>query len=218
MIGFWLLAAPIPAAIAKDGANYLLRAISLYPILTYFCALGLVFSFEILKNKTAKVIYSLSLVSVFLFSIYYYFFGYFHVYPSLAKDSYEYGFKALSGFQKETNSTLLITWEDKYPYSQFCFWQRLPIEDCDIAKTDQKREAIGDSRVDYPLKQVYFSLPANENDLSLIVDKYKPQYLVLSERFKNKYPNFFTKIKPEKMILNPDKTVSFYIYKLNAND
>ena len=218
LLGLWLVASPVPAAITKDGANYLLRAIALYPILTYFCALGIMLFVEKIQSKSLKILSSLALVLIFGFSVYSYFFGYFHVYPSLAKDSFEYGFKELSDFQKETNATLLITWEDKYPYSQFCFWQKLPITVCDLNKTDLQREMVGDSRVDYPLEKVIFSLPENEKDLKLIIEKYQPQYLALSVRFAKNYQNFFAKMKPIKTINNPDGSVSFYLFDLKNYD
>lgn len=214
LILLWVLASPIPAAITKDGYGYLLRAITLYPLLTYFCALGLVTLYNQLKSKIAKVTYFFSVSMLLLFSAYYYFFGYFHVYSSLAKDSFEYGFKALSDFQQRTNSSLLITWEDKYPYSQFCFWQHLDYEVCKPAIENTKREIVGQSRVDLPLNNLIFSLPQTEADLVEIVNKYNPRYLALSSRFLKNYPTYFDKLNLVETIKNPDDTVNFYIYKL----
>ena len=182
LIALWLVASPIPAAITKDGAAYLLRSISLYPILTYFCALGLVCSFDYFKSVSTKIIYCLLLLAVFTFSAHYYLFGYFHVYPSLAKNSFEYGFKGLSDFQQTTKVKMLVIWEDKYPIGLFCFWQNLPYDVCK-AENLNKSEIVGESRVDLPNKNIHFSLPKNEKDLEAIVTKYKPSHIALSTRF-----------------------------------
>ncbi len=212
LITLWLLASPIPAAITKDGAGYLLRSISLYPLLTYFCALGLVYSLEFFQNNFSKVIYFATISVIGTFSVFYYFFGYFHVYPSLAKDSFEYGFKALSDFQQNNKSKLLIIWEDKYPYSQFCFWQKLPYSVCDPSKTDT-REYLGETRVDLPSQSIFFSLPSTESDLKQVVKKYQPDYVALSTRFLENYPKFFLNYQVIETIKNPDDTVSFFIYQ-----
>lgn len=214
LIALWVLASPIPAAITKDGAGYLLRSISLYPLLTYFCAAGLVHSFEIFKSFVAKAIYFIVLSGFFIFSCSYYFYGYFHVYPSLAKESFEYGFKDLSEFQQKIGSSMLIIWEDKYPYNQFCFWQKLPFSLCDTSKTNL-RETLGETRIDLPSKKIIFSLPKSEVDLELVVKKYQPEFIALSTRFTENYPKFFLNSVLEKTVINPDKTISFYIYQVN---
>ena len=213
LIALWILASPIPAAITKDGAGYLLRSISLYPVLTLFCAFGLVYTLEIFKNYFAKLLFGVSLFGLFIFSFFYYFYGYFHVYPSLAKDSFEYGFKSLSDFQQKENSSLLIIWEDKYPYSQFCFWQKLPFTVCNPSKTNT-RETLGQSRVDLPSNNIFFSLPKNENDLQQIIKKYQPDFIALSTRFLANYPKVFLSLELVDTIKNPDNTISFYIYQV----
>ncbi len=213
-ITLWALASPIPAAITKDGSGYLLRSITLYIFLTYFCALGLVFSYNFFKTNFSRLFYSLALALTITFSCFHYFYGYFHVYPTLAASSFEYGFKSLSDFQKLENSTLLITWEDKYPYEHFCFWQKLPYETCDQNKTNT-RELLGETRVDLPIEKVLFSLPKNEIELENVVGKYQPEYIALSSRFLNNYPTYFKDLKLVREIKNPDTTTSFFIYKSN---
>lgn len=216
-IALWLVASPIPAAITKDGAGYLLRSISLYPILTFFCAQGLVYSFNCFKSVFVRIIYGLLLLAIFVFSAHYYFFGYFHVYPSLAKNSFEYGFKGLSDFQRSTGSKLLIIWEDKYPISLFCFWQNLPYDLCK-AENLRKSETVGETRVDMPTKNVYFTLPKTEKDLEAIVTRYTPSHIALSDRFLEIYPEFFKDYKIVDTIKNPDDTSSFYIYQIEKRN
>lgn len=213
LIALWVLASPIPAAITKDGAGYLLRSISLYPILTYFCALGLVCSFAYFKSSSIKIIYGIFLFVIFMLSVHYYFFGYFHVYPSLAKNSFEYGFKGLSDFQQSTKDKMLIIWEDKYPIGLFCFWQNLPYDVCKSENLGES-EVVGETRVDLPNKNIYFSLPKNEKDLEEIITKYKPNHIALSNRFLENFPTYFKKYKIVDIIKNPDDTSNFYIYQV----
>lgn len=210
----WILASPIPAAITKDGDSYLLRAIILMPLLTYFCSLGVVNFLLLVNGWHHKAVYLLVLGAVALSSIFYYFFGYFHVYPGLAKDSFEYGFKSLSDFQLLYPKKLLITWEDKYPFLQFCFWQNKPIAICKLEDTNT-RETLGESRVDLPINNVLFSLPKNEMDLNNIVKKYQPNFIAVSSRYFSVYPNYFTDKKIVKEITNPDDTISFKIYQVD---
>lgn len=210
----WIIASPIPATITNDGANYLLRAVTLLLFLTYFCAEGIVELYEVIKNKWACLLYSFVLVIIGLFSASYFLFGYFHVYPSLAKESFEYGFKSLSDFQLKNNQKLLITWEDKYPYLQFCFWQQLPMSVCDTRLTNT-REVVGSSRVDSPLSNILFSLPKTEKDFFEIIKIYRPDFIALSNRYYKNFPNIFEKMTLIDTIKNPDDTSSFEIYRVN---
>lgn len=213
LITLWILASPIPAAIAKDGAGYLLRASTLLPFLTYFCALGIVYFYENLKYIYQKLLYLLILSIVSLYSFFCYFYGYFHVYPSLAKDSFEYGFKSLSVFQQSNNGKLLIVWEDKYPYTQFCFWQQLPFEVCDTKNTNTRKN-IGESRVDLPIPNLLFSLPKTSEDVELVTKTYQPRYIAVPPKYSDVFSKYLKNKKPIKQIFNPDQTVSFSIYEI----
>lgn len=213
----WILASPLPAAITKDGATYLLRAITMMPFLTYFCALGIVEVFELFKNKFQKIVFGVALGIVALYSSYYYFYGYFHVYPALAADSFEYGFKELTEFQDKHPGKLLIIWDDKYPYSHFCFWQNLPYELCapDKIKT---REYLGSSRIDLPLPNVIFSLPVSVSDLELITKNYELSYVAIPKKYTKNFEDWSARRKPVEIINNPDLTPAFKIYQINNLD
>jgi hypothetical protein len=210
----WILVSPLPAAITKDGANYLLRAITLMPFLTYFSGLGLVGSVSWFKNKIIKAVYLVALLFIGLYSAYYFYFGYFHVYPALAAQSYEYGFKEISDFQVSNPGKILIVWEDKYPTLYFCFWQKLPTDVCDRTKLNST-DMINNTIVDLPLDSLLFSLPQNEIDLSAVIAKYRPQYLVIP----SKYFGLFPKIEKSESLIQtikyPDKTTAFSIYQVN---
>jgi hypothetical protein len=208
----WILASPIPAAITKDGATYLLRAVTLMPFLTYFCALGMVTTHEVIKSSFLKMVYVFALSAITLFSAYYYFYGYFHVYPALSANSFEYGFKELADFQAANPGKMLIIWDDKYPFTHFCFWQNLPYSVCDLSKIDT-RVTVGDSRVDLPLPEVIFSLPKSQGDLDLIIKDFKPVFLVIPNKYIELFPAY-SKNYSVNTINNPDKTIAFEIYEI----
>ncbi len=210
----WILVSPIPAAITKDGATYLLRVITLMPFLTYFCTLGIVESFGLFKKKLPKYLLGTSLVFIGLYSTYYFYYGYFHVYPALAASSYEFGFKELADFQRGQKGALLVIWDDKYPSSYFCFWQSLPFSVCDRKKMT-KQENINSSTVFSPLPDLFFSLPVSEADLLLILSKYQPLYLAVPSKYTVLFQNIEKKHPIVQTINNPDQTIAFVIYSIN---
>lgn len=213
LITLWLLASPLPAAITKDGATYLLRVITMMPILTYFCALGLVEAYEFQKTFFRKTLYTSIVGGILLFSSYYYFFGYFHVYPALSADSFEYGFKELANFQTANPGKMLIVWDDKYPYNHFCFWQNLPYSVCKTENTNT-RVTVGVSRVDLALPEVIFSLPSSINDLIAIIGRYHPSYLIIPNKYNKKFSTLLENYKIIKIINNPDTSIAFEIYEI----
>jgi len=209
----WILVSPIPAALTKDGANYLLRVITLTPFLTYFSGLGLVESISWFKNKILRIVYIAILFFVGIYSTYYFYFGYFHVYPALAAQSYEYGFKEISDFQTSNSGKMLIVWEDKYPTLYFCFWQKLSTSVCDQEKintTDKINEII----IFTPIDKLLFSLPQTESDINSIIAKYKPKYVAIPEKYSINFPNFLKLGKLVHTIKYPDQTIVFRIYQI----
>lgn len=210
----WILISPIPAAITKDGATYLLRVITLMPFLTYFSALGIVNSLEFFKNKYIKFTYGIIIGLISVFSIYYFLFGYFHVYPALSAQSWEYGFKDLSDFNATNKGKILVIWDDKYPVWYFCFWQKLPSNICDQKKINSS-ENLNGSRIDLPIDNLSFSLPQNEKDFELINLKYKPIYIAMPGKYTDNFPVFIKKNMPIQVIKYPDQSTAFTIYKIN---
>ncbi len=213
LITLWILASPLAAAITKDGATYLLRVITLMPFITYFAALGIVEFYELLKGKFTKISYLLILSIISLYSAFYYFYGYFHVYPALAADSFEYGFKELAQFQTKRPGKMLVIWDDKYPFSLFCFWQNLPFDDCKFEDTNTRVE-IGSSRLDLALPKVIFSLPSSPTDLELVVRGSAPKYIALPTKYKKNFLPLPKNYKLVETVKNPDLSTVFEIYEI----
>ncbi len=210
----WILASPIPAAITKDGAGYLLRVVTMLPFLTYFCALGIVESFNLVK-KNLKIPYGILIGLIGLYSAYYFFFGYFHVYPSLSARSYEYGFKELSDFQvKNNNAPMLVIWDGYYHNNDFRFWQNTPFDQYNSFKISEI--VIGESHFNQTFTNLYFVNPKSLNDLQRFLTVIPVDYIVLPDRYFINYPTeidaeFAT---PSAVIKYPDQTPALRIYNL----
>lgn len=207
----WILVSPIPAAITKDGSGYLLRVVTMLPFLTYFCALGLVESFNLVK-KNWRWPYGLLIALVGLYSAYYFFFGYFHVYPALSARAYEYGFKELSDFQvSHDNATMLIIWDGYYPLNHFLFWQEVPFSEYEKMKIVPI--VIGETTYFQTLPDLYFANIKQTPDLGAFIKSHKPAHIVLPDRYFVKYPEEIIKLLTlEEEIKYPDQTAAFRIY------
>lgn len=210
----WILVSPIPGAITKDGPTYLLRVITLMPFLSYFCALGIATPLDLFRKKWQKITYLVFVSGSILFSAYYFYYGYFHVYPTISAQSWEYGFKEVSDFNSDNPEKMLIIWDDTYPYLYFCFWQKLPHDICNPTIIDKARENINDTRIDLPFENLLFSLPKNEFDLTEIIQKYKPKYVVIPQKRQTLFPVFIKKNIPIETIKYPDQTTAFSIYQV----
>lgn len=210
----WILASPIPAAITKDGAGYLLRVVTMMPLLTYFCAFGLVESFKLIKPKW-KVTYGVSVGVIALYSIWYFFFGYFNIYPTIAGHAFEAGFKELSDFQvAHQEKTMLILWDGYYPYTQFLFWQNIPVKDYEKLKITPI--GIGQTTFWKTLPDLYFANPMQNIDVANFIDRYHPTYIVFPDRYFVKWSGDLLTLTDKKVdqIDYLDKTTAFTVYTL----
>jgi hypothetical protein len=207
----WILVSPIPAAITKDGAGYLLRVVTMLPFLTYFCALGLVESFNLVR-KGWRWPYGILLTLIGLYSAYYFFYGYFHVYPALSARSHESGFKELADFQtSHNNASFLVIWEGFYHDKDFRFWQNTPFEKQRAFQI--KRIDVGGSAFWQTYPNLYFSSPGSIEDFKSFLSQYRPEYVVLSDRYFLKYPvEIEDLLSPVSGVKYPDQTTAFTIY------
>lgn len=210
----WILVSPIPAALTKDGAGYLLRAVTVLPFLTYFCALGLVESFNLVR-KNWRWPYGAVIAIIGLYSAWSFFYGYFHVYPALSARAYEYGFKELSDFQVASEGrTMLIVWDGYYHVGDFLFWQKVPLVEYEKMKITPI--GIGETTFWKTLPNLYFTVPKDTKNVAQFIKDYQPAFLVLPDRYFVKYSDDLLKLTAGKVyeIEYPDKTTAFTIYTL----
>lgn len=212
----WIVASPLPAAITKDGAGYLLRAVTMLPFLTYFCALGIVESFNLIKGKW-RIPYGLLVALVGLYSAYYFFFGYFHVYPALSARSYEYGFKELSDFQVVNgNAPMLVIWDGYYHNTDFRFWQETPMDQYKAFKL--KEIVVGESHFNQTFPNLYFVNPKSLKDVQMFIKENYVDYIVLPDRYFVNYPVEIDKVfaSPSAVIKYPDQTPALKIFEIQV--
>jgi len=210
----WILASPIPAAITKDGAGYLLRVVTMLPFLTYFCALGIVESFNLIK-KNWRIPYGVLVAIIGLYSAYYFFYGYFYVYTSLSARSYEYGFKELSDFQvANNNAPMLVIWDGYYHNNDFRFWQNTPFDQYEAFKLKQTR--IGESEFNQTFPNLYFVNPQSTEDIEEFLKQNTVSFVVLPDRYFVKYPIELGQDlgTPSAVIKYPDQTPALTIYSV----
>jgi hypothetical protein len=210
----WILVSPIPAALTKDGAGYLLRAVTMLPFLTYFCALGIVESFNLIHKKL-KPFYFAFLSLIFIYSAWSFFYGYLHVYPALSARAYEYGFKELSNFQvNHQNAPILVVWDGYYHNGDFRFWQRTPFDQYEAFKL--KQIVIGESTFWQTFPNLYFSSPKSVEDYKNFIKQYEPVYVILPDRYFVKYPvEIENLLDPIEQIMYSDQTIAFQIFTPN---
>jgi len=212
----WILVSPIPAAITKDGAGYLLRAITMMPFLTYLSALGLVESVKLIKPRF-RPIYLLAIAGIGFYFVYYFLFAYFHVYPARAAKSHEFGFKELSDFQIEHESKpILVVWDGYYPHSYFRFWQATDAKEYSLfVPTDIK---INQSVFHKMYPNLYFSLPQSEADFKKFTEKENISFIVFPSDLLGKYSKYILLDNPPfETVFYPDQTPAFYIYQIDKD-
>jgi len=217
LFAIWILASPIPAAITNDGAGYLLRAITMLPFLTYFCALGIVgLKNQILKIKNQKLIklYLICLIGIGLYSIYYFLFGYFHVYPTLAAKSYEFGFKELADFQmSHRGGKMLVIWQGYFPDTYFRFWQQTPVEK--YVSEPQQEFNFNESIFYQTNDDLYFGWPKRASDLEAFLETDPVDWLVFPGNYLVKYPEYKLIVGDElESIKYQDDNVAFEIFTI----
>jgi len=214
MFLIWILISPIPAALTKDGFGYLPRVITMMPFLTYLSALGLVESINLIKPRF-KLIYILGLTAIAVYSVYYFLFGYFQVYPARAAKSYEFGFKELSDFQIEHESEpMLVVWDGYYPHFHFRFWQATDVKEYSLfVPTDIK---INQSVFHKMYPNLYFSLPQSEADFDKFREENNISFIVFPSELLEKYPKYnLLNLPPFETVFYPDQTPAFYIYQID---
>jgi len=207
----WILVSPIPAALTKDGAGYLLRAVTMLPFLTYFCALGLVESFNLVR-KNWRWPYGIVIALIGFYSVWSFFYSYFHVYPALSARAYEYGFKELSDFQvSHNNAPMLVVWDGYYHNGDFRFWQKTPFDQHEAFKLRQI--VIGESTFWQTFGNLYFSAPKTVEDIVAFLKENPVSYIVLPDRYFVKYPEEIEELLiPVEKIKYPDQTTALEIF------
>lgn len=123
---YWLLIAPIPAAITKD-APHSARMLSILPIPHIFSAVGLIELFSVLKNTKLKNIFIYTAIFLLVINFSLYLDRYFTHFPYVSEEAWGGGYKdlvsevaSLSGNYQE----IVMDRPNYSPYIYFLFYQK----------------------------------------------------------------------------------------------
>ncbi len=159
----WLLLAPIPSALTKDGGNHATRLFLMIPPLVTLSALGLSKIIDWTKKvKTTKLV--LFLVSALLaFNFSFYLFNYFKYYPKESWLYWHYGYKeAIGAVVKYQDDYDLILINNSYEPAllRYLFWSKYPPKVFhQLFKGDEVKEDILPGFNGFKLENIYFVSP-----------------------------------------------------------
>jgi 4-amino-4-deoxy-L-arabinose transferase-like glycosyltransferase len=128
LILFWFLAAPIPAATARE-TPHALRTLSILPTPQIISALGIYQIFLILYkiiNKNFKILFSVLICFAFLLNILYYLYAYYSLFPKRYIGEWLPSYKELVQFlnQYQDAKQILVTQAYGRPYIYFLFYNQ----------------------------------------------------------------------------------------------
>ena len=128
---FWLLMAPVPAAITRDSIQGV-RSLPMAVPLVYFEAVGLTVVLEAsIKFKKIRTLLYLFLISGYLFNIIMYLDLYYIHFPINSAKDWLYGYKDMVGYVakvQENYQKVVITQKYGQPYIYYLFYNRYPPE------------------------------------------------------------------------------------------
>lgn len=107
----WLLLAPIPSVLTRDGGNHATRLILMLPPLLIIISFGFYQFWETIIAKKQKWLWLVALSLVFILQFSLYLHRYYVHYPLESEEWWHYGYKQLVAYAKQN--------EDKYDYIVF---------------------------------------------------------------------------------------------------
>ncbi|MDP2861035.1 MAG: hypothetical protein Q8N98_04995, partial [bacterium] len=124
LILMWLLLAPVPSALTRDGATHASRLFLMLPAITIIESQGAVYLWQSLRRNFRQAVFSLIIV-LFFFQAVFYFHRYYVHYPMESWRWWHYGFKEAMLFIKENSAkydTVVINNTYEPALGRFLFW------------------------------------------------------------------------------------------------
>lgn len=124
----WLLSAPLPSILTKDGGYHASRLIFLLPILIFLIGLGIYHSWENLKGKYRQF-FALFITSVTLISFIFYQHNYWVHYPQISEKWWHAGFKEAihsAVLEGEKYDKVIVSQADEPALIFFLGWSQYP--------------------------------------------------------------------------------------------
>lgn len=124
----WILLAPIPSALTRDGASHATRLILMLPPILIVISLGLISVLESIKRKNIKNIALLAVILAYVFSFIFYLHRYYVHYPLESEEWWNYGFKQLGQYvnnNSEKYDYVIYSDLDQPPLIYTLFWNKI---------------------------------------------------------------------------------------------
>ena len=124
----WLLLAPIPSTLTRDGGNHATRLILILPPLLILITFGIYNFLEKFKKINQKIIACCLLFTVYCFLFILYLHRYYVHYPLESEEWWHYGFKELAEYVKENElkyDYIVFSDRDQPPLIFSLFWLKI---------------------------------------------------------------------------------------------
>lgn len=181
-----IILSPVPASITNDGKGYLLRVITILPVVTYLISIGISMIGSMIKEKLSLLFIALIFFLTFV-SSWNFLFKYFHAYPQIASHSFEDGWKELALWQNNNqDKPLIIIWQGYYPTDTIRFWQRK----FDNYPDQIISHRIGNANLNQINSNLYFFWPSEPNELSNLNSKIDEFYVAFPNNYLDDYPSY----------------------------
>lgn len=155
----WILLAPIPSALTRDGANHATRLILLLPPVLIVVSFGLISVLESIKKEKLKVAALSGIILIYGFSFIFYLHRYYVHYPVESEEWWNYGFKQLGQYVNQNSEKydyMIYSDLDEPPLIYTLFWNKV---DPKIVQNNKLvwTEINSDLKTDYlPQTKYYF--------------------------------------------------------------
>lgn len=167
LIFVWLLLAPIPSSLTKDGGNHATRLFLMIPPITILSAYGLVQLMELAKKKKIAAFFLFFVSCLLLFNFSFYLHRYFVHYSKESWRYWHYGYKQAMGFiveHQDEYGQILINNIYEPSLLRYLFWTKYDPEEFQQKFTgDKPKENILPGFDGFKLGEVYFGKPNKED-------------------------------------------------------
>lgn len=160
LVFFWLLAAPLPSALTRDGGNHATRLYLMVPPLLILSALGACWIMEISKRSALGKIFFLVVGISIIFNFGFYLHRYFAEYPQESWRNWQYGYKEAMKMVKDNQGAydnLVINNSAEPSLIRYLFWTGYDPELFQaVFKGDHSAAGILPGYNGFPLGNVFF--------------------------------------------------------------
>jgi len=183
LIGFWILAGVIPAAITRDGGNHATRLILILPPLVFLIAYGIIAGLNLFKGKT-RILVGLLYLGMFMACFFFYQHNYWVHNPTYSERWWHTGYgeaiKTIKSIQGDYDKVVIST-ANEPPWVFFAGWYEYPPGDWQKNfPTEHKKMLENVGEVSYIDKFYFGSYGGNMYDWGKLFNK-KTLYLAVAK-------------------------------------